>query len=81
MEKVKWEHGLAKAFKSDDAEVPVHFWDKEICSGEASEEMARALSKFRAFFIRIYRRRLLKDTIRFLSDLYSGWHKGSDQPE
>jgi hypothetical protein len=63
LEKVKREHGLAKAVKLDDAEVPVHFWDKEICRGEASEEMARALLKFRAFFIRIYRRRLLKDAI------------------
>ena len=51
LEKVKREHGLAKAVKSDDAEVPAYFWDKEICQGEASEEMAKALSKFRAFFM------------------------------
>jgi hypothetical protein len=80
LEKVKREHGLAKAVKSDDAEVPVHFWDKEICRGEASDEMAKALSKFRAFFMCIYRRELWKDTIRFLCALYGGWHSGSDEP-
>ncbi len=79
LEKVKWEHGLARTVKSDDAEVPVHFWDKDICRGEASELMAKALSKFRAFFMCIYRRRLLKDAIQFLCALYGGWHSGSDE--
>ena len=78
LEKVKQEHRLAKAVKSDDVELPVHFWDKEICREVASEEVTKALATFREFFMCIYRRRLLKDAVQFLSDLYGRGHLGGD---
>jgi hypothetical protein len=33
-DKLKKDHNLAKAIKSDDAKVPVHLWDTAVCGEE-----------------------------------------------
>ncbi|KAL3826345.1 hypothetical protein ACHAXA_003669 [Cyclostephanos tholiformis] len=55
---IKKAHDLAKAVKSDDAEVPKHLWDIVVCRGPPSPEHAKALSTLRLFMMRIYRKRL-----------------------
>ena len=42
--KLKQEHGLAKAVKSDDAEVPVDLWDQAVCRSPPSEVEKKALT-------------------------------------
>jgi hypothetical protein len=44
---IKEAHDLAKAIKSDDAEVPKHLWDVAVCRGPPSLEQAKALSTLR----------------------------------
>ena len=53
---IKKAHDLAKAVKSDDAEVPKHLWDVAVCRGPPSLEQAKALSTLRVFMLRIYRK-------------------------
>lgn len=59
--KIKKEHDIAKAVKSDDAEVPVHLWDEIICRGTPSDREREALVTLRKFGLRLYRRMFLKD--------------------
>jgi hypothetical protein len=33
LKRLKQEHNLAKAVKSDNVEVPIHIWDNAICGG------------------------------------------------
>jgi len=61
LEGIKRDHALAKAVKSDDAEVPVHLWNKRICHGPCTTKQADALETIRSFFLQVYRRRVLKD--------------------
>ena len=52
--KLKKEHNLAWAVKSDDAEVDIHSWDCRVCRGEPTGEKVRALNKLRKFGLRRY---------------------------
>jgi hypothetical protein len=71
---LKREHDIAKAVKSDDAEVPVEIWNRAVCRGEVSDQQARALDILRVFMLRVYRRRLRKEICRYLSSkLGRGW--------
>jgi hypothetical protein len=72
LDRIKREHDLAKAVKSNDAEVLVHIWDEAICSAELPQELRRALEVLLAFMLRVYRRRLLKDVLGFLGMKYGG---------
>ncbi len=67
---MKREHDLAKAVKSDDAEVPVHIWNNAICRGPPSEKERHAIKALQSFFLKIYRRQLVKDVVGFLRELY-----------
>ncbi len=58
---IKKAHDLAKAVKSDDAEVPKHLWDAAVCRGPPSTDQARALAALRVFMLRIYRKRLWRE--------------------
>jgi hypothetical protein len=70
LSRIKREHDLAKAVKSDDAEVPVHIWDEAMCGAEPPQELRRALEVLCAFMLRVYRRHLLKDILGFLGMKY-----------
>jgi hypothetical protein len=72
LDRIKREHNLAKAVKSNNAEVPVHIWDEAICGAKLPQELRRALEVLRAFMLRVYRRRLLKDLLGFLGMKYGG---------
>ena len=63
---MKREHDLAKAVKSDDAEVPVHLWDSKVCRGPATLRQAASLQTLREAFLRVYRKRLWRDCQRLL---------------
>jgi hypothetical protein len=69
---IKREHNLAKALKSDDAEVPINIWDEAICGAEPPQELQRTLEVLCAFMLWVYRRRLLKDDLGFLGMKYGG---------
>lgn len=58
---LKREHDRAKAVKSDNAEVPVHFWDAAVCRAEPTERQTKALVTLREFCLRVYRRRLTRE--------------------
>jgi len=49
--KLKQEHDLAKAVKSDDAEVPVDLWDRAVCRAPPSEVEKKALTVVRDFML------------------------------
>ena len=73
---IKVQHDLAKAVKADGATVPVHLWDDRICRGGIIARASEALEALRGFFLRVYRRRLCRDGIRFLVGKYGpGWSK------
>jgi hypothetical protein len=72
LDRIKREHDLAKAVKSDDAEVPVHIWDEAICGVERPQECCRALAVLCTFMLQVYRRHLLKDVLGFLGMRYGG---------
>ncbi len=72
LDRIKREHNLAKAMKSNNAEVPIHIWDEAICRAKPPQELRRALEVLRAFLLRVYRRRLLKDVLGFLGMKYGG---------
>ena len=55
---IKKAHNLAKAVKSDDAEVPKHLWDAAVCHSPPSLNQARALAVLQKFMLRIYRKHL-----------------------
>jgi hypothetical protein len=77
LERIKRRHDLVKAVKSDDAEVPIHTWDKAIFQGEASEEMQESMRVQWMWCLQVYRRRLLWDILRFLATGYGGISKVS----
>ena len=58
---IKKDHNLAKAVKSDNAEVPKHLWDAAVCRGPPSPNQARALTVLRVFMLRIYHKRLWQE--------------------
>ena len=64
--KLKQEHDLAKAVKSDDAEVPVDLWDQAVCISPPSEVEKKALTVMRDFMLAQYRRRLWLDARKYL---------------
>jgi hypothetical protein len=72
LDRIKKEHDLAKAVKSNDAEVPAHIWDEAICGAEPPQELRRALKVLHAFMLRVYRRHLLKDVLGLLGMKYGG---------
>jgi len=64
----RWEAktDLAKAVKSDDAEVPVDLWDQAVCRAPPSEVEKKALTSLRDFVLLRYRRRLWLDARKYL---------------
>ena len=58
LDTIKREPDLAKAVKSDDAEVPKHLWDIAVCHGPPTLEQTKAQSTLQIFMLRIYRKRL-----------------------
>ena len=64
--KLKQEHDLTKAVKSDDAEVPVDLWDQAVCISPPSEVEKKALTVMRDFMLAQYRRRLWLDARKYL---------------
>jgi len=58
---IKKEHDLAKAVKSDDAEIPKHLWDIAVCCGPPTLEQTKALTTIRVFMLRIYCKRLWRE--------------------
>ena len=78
--RVKEQHDLAKAVKSDDAAVPIHLWNEKIKQGiqmnliwtsprfsDCKEQVFEwALKSIRSFLLRQYRRRLYLDCIKEL---------------
>ena len=56
---IRQQHDIAKAVKSDDAEVPVHLWDNFISRGNAvSTALAHSLMALRKVAMQWYRRKL-----------------------
>jgi hypothetical protein len=64
--KLKQEHDLAKAVKSDDAEVPVDLWNQAVCRSTPSEVEQKALTVMRDFMLAQYHRRLWLDARKYL---------------
>ena len=64
--KLKQEHDLAKAVKSDDAEVPVDLWDQAVCRAPPSEVEKKALTVMRDFMLVRYQRRLWLDARKYI---------------
>jgi hypothetical protein len=78
-ERLEWierEHDLAKAVKLANAEVPIHTWDEAIFQEEASEEMQERTRVLWTWCLQVYRRRLLREVLRFLATGYGGISKG-----
>ena len=86
--RVKEQHDLAKAVKSDDAAVPVHLWNDRIkerasfnsiwssprLAGFKQQVFDWAISTIRNFMLRQYRRRLYLDCIKELRNrMGSNW--------
>ena len=77
---VKQLHDEAKAVKSDDAEVPVHLWDKFIMRGEeVSTKLARQLASIRQAALLWYRRKLTRDCLEFLKSTHGCWAEERQQ--
>ncbi len=68
--KLKQEHDLAKAVKSDDAEVNVELWDQAVCKGPPSDAERKALATIHGYMLRRYQRRLWLDARKYLQDTY-----------
>ena len=66
LDRIKKEHDLAKAVKSDDAEVPIHLWDKRICRGKPTTTQVEKLAILRDFILQLYRRRTYLELKSFL---------------
>jgi hypothetical protein len=74
-EKLKQEHDLAKAVKSDNAEVPVELWDQAVCKGPPSSDKKAALTTLRAYILSRYQRWLWLEAWAYLRDQH-----GDDWP-
>jgi hypothetical protein len=80
--KLKMEHNLAKAVKSDDAEVPIYLWDQAVWKGPPSEAKKAALVTLRWCMLGGYQQRLWLDARKYLRECHgANWpeqiHKGS----
>jgi len=69
--KLNQEHDLAKAVKSDDAEVPVDLWDQAVCRAPPSEAEKKALTVVRDFMLARYRPLLWLDARKYLQVTHS----------
>ncbi len=63
---LKWDHGEAKAVKSDNAAVPVKIWDKALCKGPPSDAELRALVTLRSHCLGQNCQKLWLDAGKFL---------------
>lgn len=71
---IKQLHDEAKAVKSDDAEVPIHLWDRFIVrDGEITNELTRQLATIRQAALQWYRRKLTLDCAGFLKTKHGSW--------
>ena len=64
-----------KAAKIDSAAVPVSLWDQKLCDdleiGAVTTHISSALEILRAFMIRIWRKRVLKSFLNYLSHIHA----------
>lgn len=75
---IKVQHGLAKAVKADDAEVPVYLWDTRIFHRVASEDESQAVNVIRGVCLRWYRRQLTRECLAFMRESHgAGWALGT----
>jgi hypothetical protein len=72
LKRLKWEHDLAKAVKSNNAEVPVHIWDNAICDGEVTALKRKVIAWFQERILKKYQQKLLRDVLGFLATKYGG---------
>ncbi len=70
LNKLKEEHDMAKAVKSDDARVPVHLWGERVVGRELTEEEKEALHTIKLFCLREYRKRLWCDARAHLASKF-----------
>ncbi len=70
--KLKEEHDIAKAVKSDNAKVPVHLWDEGVVRGEPMEREKEALTTMQLFWLPVYRKGLLRDVQAHLVSKFGG---------
>jgi hypothetical protein len=68
--KLKQEHDLAKAVKSDDAEVHIDLWDQAVCKGPPSDAEKMALTTIRGYMLRRYQQRLWLDAGKYLQNAH-----------
>ena len=68
--KLKKEHNLAKAVKSDDAKVDVHSWDCRVCRSEPIGEQVKALNKLREFGLQRYQIGMWRDVRGYMTGKY-----------
>ena len=75
LDSIRRSHDLAKAVKSDDAQVPVHIWDHQVCGREPTMSETQALGVLRArWMLPAYRRKLTSDCTRFMRNKHgAGW--------
>lgn len=66
LDSIKQARDLAKAVKSDDAEVPVHLWNGKVCRRSPTITEASALDKIRAVMTQKYRRLLCEDCLEWM---------------
>jgi len=75
LDNIKKKHNLAKAVKSDDAEVSVHLWNETVFFGPPTPAQSGAASFLRSRLIRYYRCWLLKDYRLYLRTLHDeNWY-------
>ena len=64
-----------KAVKIDSAAVPVSLWDQRLCKGlgfvKLNPSTSEALDRLRTFMLRMWRKRVLRSFISYLSKTYS----------
>ena len=68
--KIKTEHDQAKAVKSDDAQVPRHFWDELIFPAPVSEKLQSVLDGARRTLLKVYIRRLRRECINYMKKMH-----------
>jgi hypothetical protein len=70
LKRLKQEHNLAKAVKSDNVEVPIHIWNNPICGGMPTAQETQVIGWVHCRILTMYRRWLLRDVLNFLSSKY-----------
>ncbi len=68
--KLKQKHDLARAIKSDNAEVHIDLWDQAVCKGPPLDAERKALATIRGYMLRRYQQRLWLDARKYLQDAY-----------